>query len=41
MRGVLVGMVLCAYLGMEYLARQWAQGIKAGKKIEMLLEKID
>ncbi len=39
-RGALVGMVLGAHLGMEYLPRQWFQEMKAGAEIETLLKKI-
>lgn len=40
-RGLLVGMVLGAYHGSERLPREWVEGLRAGERIQRLLERID
>lgn len=40
-RGMLVGMVLGAYQGMEAIPKQWIQALQAGEEIERLLDVLD
>lgn len=39
-RGMLVGMVLGAYLGMDAIPPEWIAGLKKGREIEMLIDRI-
>lgn len=40
-RGMLVGMVLGAYQGMEAIPKRWMQDLQAGKEIEGYLDELD
>lgn len=40
-RGMLVGMVLGAYQGLEAIPQRWMQELKAGKEIERYLDELD
>ena len=40
-RGMMVGMVLGAYLGEDHLPEEWISGLKKEKEIKSLLDQID